>query len=312
MIVQIQGQQRADIETEDQFFVNTLRQHGRVQSVQALYNDHGIGLQLKPVTLPLPAAGEEIEGGQFHFLSPQKPCHILPEQRRVQRVDVLQIEFPVRPGGDFVPVDVVIVQTHENRLFPMHPQLGCQPVGGGGFTGRAGPGQHDRFRAPLAHLIRDSGEVLLMQRLVDTDQLPNPPGNGQLVQIGHRLAFHQFTPALPLFKHAEEIRRIQTGRHAVRISVIRTDKQKSILRRFDVPHRQIPRGRHHLSIVVVGKISIGILIKIIHGAPAQQPCFVRISVGFKVGNCFLQRHPAPLQRDIRSNQLPYLPLQLFG
>ena len=117
VIVQIQWQQRADVKAENQLFVHTFREHSGVQAVKPLHDDDGIRFQTQPFAPPLPLPGEEVEGRKLHFPARQQRRHVLPEQGAVNGVDMLQIQLAVRAGGNFVPVDVIVVQAHEHRLF---------------------------------------------------------------------------------------------------------------------------------------------------------------------------------------------------
>ena len=158
--------------------------------MKPLNNNHRVLPKFQLLSPPLPAAGNEVEGRQRHLLPCQKLSHLLPEQSRVNGIDVLQIQLAVRPRGDFVPVDVIVVQAHEHGLLPVNPQLGRQPMGRGGLTGGTGACQHNRFRAPLANHIRDLRKPLFMKRLIHTNQLPDSAGSRQLVQIRRSFALH--------------------------------------------------------------------------------------------------------------------------
>ena len=45
-------------------------------------------------------------------LRPEELCHILPKQVTINGIDMLQIQLPVRAGGDLIPVDIIVVQAH--------------------------------------------------------------------------------------------------------------------------------------------------------------------------------------------------------
>ena len=169
MVIQVQRQQRTDVHPEDQIFVHVLRQHQRIQPVEPLHDHHRVRVQPQGVAPPLPPSGEEIEGGKAYLLPVQQAVDVLAEQVGVQGVDVFQIQLAVRPRGDFVPVNVVVVQAHENGLFPVNTELGGQPVGGGGLSRGAGPCQHHHSGPPAAHLIGDLGISLFMEGFVHPD-----------------------------------------------------------------------------------------------------------------------------------------------
>ena len=181
MIIQIQRQQRADIELENQVFFHVFREHYGIQTVKSLDNDHGIRRQRQNVSLPFSPAGDEVEAGKLHALPRQKTRHVIPEQGHINRIDVLQIQLPVWPRSNSIPVNVIIVKTHENRFLPVNPQLCRQTVGGCSLAGGAGPCQHYHFCAPLTNHICNLGEPLFMQRLVYPNQLPDSAGGCQLI-----------------------------------------------------------------------------------------------------------------------------------
>ena len=143
----------------------------------------------------------EADDFAYEFTVREKLSHLLPEQSRINGIDVLQIQFAVRPRGDFVPVDVIVVQAHEHGLLSVHPELGRQPMGRGGLAGGAGACQHDGLGSPLADHVRHLRKPLFVQSLIHPNQLPDSAGACQLVQIRHGFALHQRTPPLPLGKH---------------------------------------------------------------------------------------------------------------
>lgn len=103
VIVQVQGQQGADIEPENPCHVHILRQHDGIQSVQPLGDDDGILFQPQLLALPLPPARLKIEGGQLHGPASDEGGNVLAEQLAVQGVDVLQVQLAVRPPGRSCP-----------------------------------------------------------------------------------------------------------------------------------------------------------------------------------------------------------------
>ena len=309
MIVQIQGQQGADIQPEDKVRCYMLRQHGRIQAVKPLHNDNGVGMQPKLMSPPFPQSGLEIEGRQLHFFSCQQLRHILPEQLRINGIDMLQIQLPIRAGSDLIPVDIVVIQAHQDGLFSVNPQLSGQPVGGGRLAGGTGPRQHDCPGPPLTDHIRYLRIPLFVECLIHPDQLPDPAGGGQVIQICHCLALHQTAPPLSLIEYAEEIghsRHLGTHRRILRI---RIHKHKTAVSAEDIPHSQISGGRHHFSVVIVGKITVGIFIEIIRLPPTQEPGLIHLSFPRIAVNRLPQRYPPSEQRNILPHQLGNLLFQ---
>ena len=309
VVIQIQRQQRTDIHPENQIAVYILRQHGRIQTVQALHNDHGIRCQTHMLSPPLPSAGKEVEGGQLYLFSPQQGSHILAEQRTIQCIDMFQIQFSIRAGRNLIPVNVIVIQAHKNGLFPMNTKLGCQTMSRCGFSGGAGPCQHHNPGPPLTGHICHLGIALFMQGFIHPDQFPDPAGLHHVVEVSHSFAFHQRTPVLALGKHTEKVRHRRHISQFFRVLIVRVDKNKAILCRDHIPYRQKTGRGHHLTIVVVRKISIAVFVKIVCLPPGQQSCLIRLSVRFIPLHGLCQRYPAADQRNVLGNQLGYMFLQ---
>ena len=100
----------------------------------------------------------------------------------------------IRAGQDLIPIQIVIVQAHQNGLFAVDTQLCGQTVGRGGLTGRAWAGQHNGLCAPITDHIRDPGVILLVQSLIDPDQLSDAAGIHQIIQICNSLTIHKVAP----------------------------------------------------------------------------------------------------------------------
>ena len=174
---------------------------------------------------------------------------------------MLQVQLAVGPGGNFVPVDVVIIQAHQNGLFPMHPELGGEPVGRGGFSGGAGTGQHDNSGLPLADHVRNLGKPLFMQGFIHTNQLPDASGLGLSVQVRHRLTFHQLSPMLSLRKDGKEIGTVLECGGLIGRQVVRVQQNEAILGREDIPNGEIAGGGQHFAKEIIRKILVEILVK---------------------------------------------------
>ena len=271
--------------------------------MKPLHNDDGIRFQTQPFAPPFPFSGKEVEGRKLHFPARQQRRHVLPEQGAVNGVDMLQVQLAVGAGSDFVPVYVIVVQTHENGLFPMDAELGGKAVGRGRLARRTGASQQHSLRPPLAHLIGHLRKPLFVQGFVDADQLTDAAGIRQVVEVGHRLALHQLAPALALVEHAEKVGHRRHLGADLRIAVVRVDEHKAAVRRENVPHCQIPGGGHHLAVVIVGEVSVGVLVEIIHRPPGQEPSLVGLPFLPEPVDGLLQLYPAADQGDILPHQL---------
>ena len=161
--------------------VDPLRQQRRIQTVESFHNNDGIFLQMELMPLPDTLAQLKIKDRQFYLLAGQKLRDLQAEQVGIDGVDMLQIQLAIGTGQDLIPVDIVIVQPHQNGLLSVYPELGCQPVAGGGLARGAGAGQHDCLCAPLADHVSHLGVTLLVQRFIDTDQFPDPSVHNKLI-----------------------------------------------------------------------------------------------------------------------------------
>ena len=194
----------------------------------------------------------------------------------------------------------------------MDPELGGQTVGGSGLAGGAGACQHDGLGVALADHVGDSGKLLLMEGFVDPDQLADAAGGRQIVQIRHRLTLHQLAPALALVEDVEEIGAFQIGGGLAGVSPVGVNEEEAVVRRLDVPARQVAGGGHHLAVVVVGKVAVGVLVEVVKAAPGQQAGLIHLAVGLKVGDGRLLVHAAAQEGDVLFRQCRHPGLELIG
>ena len=309
VVVQIQGKQGADIELEDFLFVHTLGNHLGIQAVNSLYNDDRILTQGKLPVVPYPPSCGKVKAGQRRGVPRQQAGNVLPEHLCVQRVDVLQIHRSIRPWKDFIPVDIIVIQAHENRLFPVDTELGCQAVGRGGLSGGAGPCQHHHLGIPLADHVRNLRNPLLVKGLVDTNQLMDAAGNRLLVQVGHGLAFHQGAPALSLRENREEIGAGLEFGGTLRGKVVRIQENHAALCRNQIPNRQISGGRQHLPKEIVGKILVDVFVKEILVEPLQQLRLIGLVISAELFDGLLPGESSANQGEILGYIFAYLSLQ---
>ena len=160
----------------------------------------------------------------------------------------------------------------------MYPQLCGKAVGGGGFPGGAGTGQHHHSGIALTYHVGDLGKPLLMQSFVDPNQFPDLAGLGLLVQLRNGSAFHQSAPMLPFREYGKEIRTVFELRAFVWSKIVRIEQDKAALSGKDVPNRQIAGGRKHLAKEVIGKILIVILVEILGIIPSEQLGLVQLVI----------------------------------
>ena len=218
---------------------------------------------------------------------------------------MLQIQFSIRSGSNFIPIEIIIIQTHENGLLAMDPQLGCQTIGGSGFAGRTGSCQHNGLCTPLTDHICHLRIPLLVQGLIDPDQFPELSRGGQIIQVRNRLTLHECAPALALIEDGEEIRHGRTLGKDIRVFLIRVNKQKTTVSRHNIPHRQVARRGRHLAVIVIGKVFIGILVKIVPGTPGEQSGFILLAVSTVAMDGLFQRYSAADQRNILLDQFQH-------
>ncbi len=228
VVVQIQGQKRADIHAEDQISVEVGGQERGIEPVQTLDDDdRGIG-QAQAVSVPFPLAGFEVEVGELDLLPGQQSGQVSAEELGVDGVDMLKVQLAVGAGGDPVAVDVVVVQTHEDGRAPVHAELGSQAVGRGGLARGAGTGQKHRLGASLADHVGDRRKALLVQGFIDANELADAAGSGMLVEVGDRLTAHQLAPPLALGVDAHVVGTLTVDRHAVGVQQVGIDENEAL------------------------------------------------------------------------------------
>ena len=240
----------------------------------------------------------------------------VPETRYYQIVrdgiDVLQIHLAVGAGGNFVPVNVVVIQAHEHRLFTVNPQLGCQTVCRGGFSRGAGPRQQHRLGAPGADHIRHLGKPLFMEGLVHPDQLPNSAGNRQLVEIRHIFALHQPAPPLPLGEDAKQLGHGRKPCQLVRLQLIGVHKEEAAVSRQHIPHGEIPGGGGHFAEEIVRIRSVAVFTAGIPVQPGQEPGLVLPSLGPVPGDGRVLFHIAAQKGNVLPDNGRHLLLEPGG
>ena len=148
-----------------------------------------------------------------------------------------------------------------------------------------------------------------MQRLIHPDQLPDPAGFHQAVQIRYCLAFHQLTPVVALIVHAEEIGHLLVIRHQIRLQIIGVDEHEAAGHGQDIPHLQIAGGRCQLAIVVIHEVFILIPVEVVLPAPGQQPCLILLAHVTETADRFCRGNPAADQRDVTADDPAYFLLQ---
>ena len=183
------------------------------------------------MSVPLPFSGDKVEHRQFHFFTRQKLPQVYTEQIRIDGIDMLKVNLSIRAGLNGIPVYIVIVQAHQNRLFAMDPELGSQTIRRGSFAGRTGACQHHSLGAPLTNHIRNLGIALFVERFVDADQFPDFSGIHQVIQVRNRFAFHQRAPAGTFIGNGPEMGHIHIGRNLIGILIVGIQEQEATLRR---------------------------------------------------------------------------------
>ena len=210
---------------------------------------------------------------------------------------MFQVQLSVGTGGDFIPVDVIIIQTHENGFLSVNPELGGQAVGGCGLAGGTGACQHDGLCATLGNHVGYLSIAFFVKGFIHPDQFPDAAGGGQVIQIRHGFTFHQSAPTLALVENGEEIGHGRHFRTGIRVGIIGIDKDETAVGGNDVPNCKIAGGCH-FAVIVIGEIPVGVFIKEIRFAPGKEPGFIGLAIGAVAVDGCLQRNAAADQRDI--------------
>ena len=171
--------------------------------------------------MPLPTPLLKGKGRKLNLFTVQELSDLLTEQISIQRVDMLQIQFTVRTQGNLITVKIIIVQAHQNRLFTVDTQLGCQSIGRGGFSGRTGTCQHNHFCLALTDQISHLGIAFFVQSFINSNEFTNPTALHQQIQISCGFTLHQLTPAFTFIKNAQEMGHMLIVPYLLRVLVIR-------------------------------------------------------------------------------------------
>ena len=78
--------------------------------MEPLHDDNRVLIQLQVPVGHHTASCEKIKPGQQDGFPLQQLRKLLAEQRGIYGVDVLQIQFSIRAGGNLIPVPVIVVQ----------------------------------------------------------------------------------------------------------------------------------------------------------------------------------------------------------
>ena len=97
--------------------------------MKALHDDDCLLCQLKLMALPFPLTGLEIKGGQFDCFTSEQCVQMCRKQIRIDGVDVLKVDFSIGARLNKISVQVLVIETHEDRLFTMNPQLRRKSIG---------------------------------------------------------------------------------------------------------------------------------------------------------------------------------------
>ena len=225
---------------------------------------------------------------------------------------MLQVGLAVGLKGNIAAVAVKVVQRNQVRPLPQHAQVHGQPVGKGGLAAGGRAEDHHHARAAPQNLVRDAGDGLVVQGLVDADKFAQAALADHPVHI--RCVFRAQDAAPPLGGGelaqefgARHIRRGLVGiggrgRHQHHAGVVRLDRKGA----------DHARGGQHGPVKIFAQRADAVHADALLRAVAQKPGLVQPALVFKVGDGLLAGPFLLLEGQVLPDQLAHVLLDGAG
>ena len=172
------------------------------------------------------------------------------KQLHVDGVQILEILGAVRPHGHEIPVEIVIVGSHVDRLLAVDPELGAQSVGESGLAGRGRPRDEDDALAAVNDLVRDMRDLLLLQRFGHLDDVVDLPGRDGAVEGGAGEDIQLFRPLALHLESLVQVFIVHGRRQSAWMGVFRNADDETAAALAQIEVLQIAGvGHHHIQTV---------------------------------------------------------------
>ena len=209
--------------------------------------------------------------------------------------------------GCLLAVDEVIVDGNGHGPQTVDAQLHRQPLGKRGLARGRRPGD----QAPLdlipvfVNMIGDPGDLLLVERLGDLDEIADLPRRNDLVQPAHRVDAENAAPLLVLLKNLEQLRLRLKRRQRFGIRLLGNLQYKTGRVRNQLEQRQRARARGQRSVREIGKILAPPRGDLGRVAKTQEVVFVPLFLLFEPLNRLRKRDLAHLDGNVPLNHGPH-------
>ena len=159
--------------------------------------------QLVPAYRPL--GGFKVKAGHADRPAAEQSFQAFGQKRHIQRLHMLQIRLAVRLQRYVPAVTVKVVQRHQPGLFSQYAQVNGKAVCEGRLSAGGWTEDHDNPRVPRHNFIRDARDGFVVQRFVDTDELPHPSFLNHTVDVGRVSRAKDPAPPLRNRKFPQEL-----------------------------------------------------------------------------------------------------------
>ena len=243
----------------------------------------------------------------------------------VDRVEIVEIETPVREPGRIEPVYEIIVRRDRDGPQPAGLELDAEPLAEGRLSGTGRSCDKDDLAGvfrPVApfDLFSDLDDLLFLQGFRDLDQLARLTGLAGVVDVSDGVEAHDDVPPQVLGEHPVGLGLVHEGGEPGRIVPVRDPEQHAVVVEADVPDGQVSGRRDEFPIEIIRGIPEGVIVRIGLPAGLQQADLVLVPalpegldslLGMDIiaveGDVFLDDnlHPLLEERDVlRSDRHP--------
>ena len=296
VIVQKNRGQRRSIYSEYLLLRDVSRQF-RVQCMNALYHQHIVIVHLQLVAALFTLSALEIILRQFYLLTTEEGVELLVDQIEIQGIDALIIIFARSILRRFLPIYEIIIERNLERFQSVYGKLYAQTLARSGLARRRRTCQQHQFHALAAgNLLSNLGNLLLLQRLADIDDVGRMIGIYRLVKIAYSPDAQDTLPAMMLLEYLKHL--VLSGHFAQHIRVLeRRNAQEHAIIIFLQPEEIELRGiGEQRAVVIIYIITYFIIGSIDRARCLEQFHLLNISFLLKQRHSLFGRHGEPAYR----------------
>ena len=277
MVVQEDGGEGGSIDLELLFVGNLCCQQG-IEAVDALHDEHVVLVQMQLLPALLAHSCLEVILRQFHLLAPEEGIELLVDERDVQCMDALVVEFSVLVLRCVLTMYEVVVQRNLHGLHTAGKELYGEPLAEGRLAagGRSGD-EHDFCLFPAGNRVGDLRYLLFLQCLADVDEVGGKPLLHGFVEVAYGLDAEDALPAVMLLEHLEHLVLAYQFAQPGGILCGRDAQEDTVEVRFQAEEVDLCGIREHRTVVIVLVVVEHVIDRIERAAAAQQLCFLPVA-----------------------------------